>query len=214
MFMARSIRAGGPLGVTGRIAQYMMVPELSQKAHMYEDIFPNRLSRFQQSRGSPNDYIVRIGAPPNSSSQRHELRHDAESAFWLLVWWIVNATPDGCRSEMPNELWVPLVGTTFDIRPLDIPSSGLDPAYSLLSELLHQLGEALTDDLHWATDEPYTHPDFLHKVFERHILNFIFENRDKNFMTLAKADHLRRPANATKTPSLSTPQIEYTLRGW
>ena len=44
-----------------------------------------------------------------------------------------------------------------------------------LSELLDQLGEALESDLHWATDTPYTHPEFLHEVFQRYMLNFIFE---------------------------------------
>lgn len=205
MFMARAIRAVGPLGVTGRTAQYMKASELSQKANMYDDIFPNRLSRFQRSPG--DRHMVDIGAPPNS--WRHELRHDAESAFWLLVWWVVNAAPDGCTSEMPAELWVPLVGTTVDARPFAIPSSGLDPAYAPLSELLHQLGQALVDDLHWATQTPYTHPDFLHEVFQHRILNFIFENRDKKFMTLAKAGRFRTPANVTMTPSLLAPRIEF-----
>ena len=209
MFMARAIRAGRPLGDTGRVAQYMKVPELSQKAQAYRDVFPDRLKRFQNSSGSPNGHIVYMGAPPNSSSWHHELRHDAESVFWLLVWWIVNATPDGCTSEMPVGLWGPLVDITVDARQLDIPSSGLDPAYALLSELLHQLGKALVHDLHWATDTPYTHPEFLHEVFQRHILNFIFENQNKNFMRLAKADRLRTPANVTMNPSLSAPQIEF-----
>ena len=209
MFMARAIRAGRPLGEVGDLAWYEKVPELSQKAQAYRDVFPDRLKRFQNSPGSPNRHIVDIGAPPNSSSWHHELRHDAESVFWLLVWWVVNATPDGCTSEMPVGLWGPLVDITVDARQLDIPSSGLDPAYAPLSELLHQLGRALIDDLHWATDTPYTHPEFLHEVFQRHILNFIFENRDKNFMTLAKADRFRTPANVTMTPSLSAPQIEF-----
>jgi hypothetical protein len=212
MFMARAVRASGPLGNVGDPARYQKVPELSQKAHVYEDVFPDRLTRFQQGPGSPNDHIVTIGAHPDSSSWRHELRHDAESAFWLLVWWVVNATPDGCTSEMQIELWVPLIGTAADTRSLDIPTSCLDPAYTPLSELLHQLGRALKYDLHWATDTPYTYPEFLHEVFQRHILNFIFENRDKIFMKLAKADRSRKLANVSMTPSLLTPQIESLRR--
>jgi hypothetical protein len=128
MFMARAIRASGPLGEVGDPAWYEKVPELSQKAHVYRDVLPDRLTRFQQSPGRPNRHMVDIGAPPNSSPWRHELRHDAESAFWLLVWWVVNATPDGCTSKMPAELWVPLVGTTGYARSLNIPPLNLDPA--------------------------------------------------------------------------------------
>ena len=212
MFMARAVRVSRPLGKVGTPAWYMKVPELSEKACVYRDVYPDRLIRFRHSPGSPNRHTVDIDAPPNPSSWRHELRHDAESAFWLLVWWVVNAVPDGCTSEVPIEIWVPLVGTAFEARPLDIPSGCLDPIYAPLSELLQQLGEALGSDLHWATDTPYTHPDFLHEVFQRHILNFIFENRDKNFMKLAKGDHSRIPVNVSMTPSLSTPQIESLRR--
>ena len=200
MFMARAVRGGSPLGKAGRIALYHKVPELSQKAHVYGDVFPDRLTRFRQSPGSPNRHIVDVGAPPDSSSWRHELRHDAESAFWLLVWWVVNAaSANGCTSKIPNELWSPLVGTIIDARPLNIASNCLDPAYAPLSVLLNQLGDALECDLHWATDTPYTHPDFLHEIFQRHILNFIFENRDKDFMNSAKADASRKPADVTVT---------------
>ena len=79
--MARAARQGLPLGDVGDLAWYQTVPELSQKAHVYGDVFPDRLTRFQCSPGSPDDHIARVGAHPDSSSWRHELRHDAESAF-------------------------------------------------------------------------------------------------------------------------------------
>ena len=199
MFMARAVRAGGPLGDVGDRPWYQKVPELSQKAHVYGDVFPDRLSRFQCSPGSPDDHIVKVGGHPDSSSWRHELRHDAESVFWLLVWWVVNAAAptDGSTSKVPIGIWASLVDTKTDIRPWKIASDCLDPAYAPLSELLHQLGRALKFDLHWATDTPYTHPEFLHEVFQRHILNFIFENQDKDFMNLAKGDASRKPAHVT-----------------
>ena len=196
MFMARAVRRGGPLGRFGAPAWFQKVPELSQKAQVYGDVFPERLTRFQQSPGSPDDHIVRVGTHPDSSSLRHELHHDAESAFWLLVWWVVNAAAptDDRTSEIPIGLWAAFVDTKADNRPWNIASDCLDPAYAPLSELLDQLGQALESDLHWATDTPYTHPEFLHEVFQRHILNFIFENRDKSFMKLAKAGTSRKPA--------------------
>ena len=128
------------------------------------------------------------------------------------MWWAANATPDCCTSEVPIGLWGPLVDTITDARSLNIPGHCLDPAYTPLSELLQQLGQALENDLHWATDTPYTHPEFIHEVFQRHILNFIVENLDKNFMKLAKSDAFRKPAGCTRTPSLLTAQIQ-SLRG-
>jgi len=208
MFMARAVRASRPLGRLGNVAVYWKVPELSQRARVYGDVFPDRLTRFQHSPNSPDDHLVRIGVPPNPNSWRHKLHHDAESAFWLLVWWVANAAPVGCTSEIPIDLWVPLISNTNDTRPLEIPCTSFDPAYAPLSELLDQLGQALEHDLHWATVTPYTHPEFLHEVFQRHILNFIFENRNRDFMTLAKADASRKPVNVTMTPSLATPQVD------
>ena len=197
--MARAVRGGKPFGKFGDPAWYKKVPELSERAHVYGDVFPDRLTRFQHSPGSPNRHMVDIGALPDSSSWRHELRHDAESAFWLLVWWVVNvaAPTDGSTSKVPIVIWATLVDTKTDIRPWNIPSDCLDPAYAPLSVLLDQLGDALECDLHWATDTPYTDPDFLHEVFQRHILNYIFENRDKDFMNLVKDDISRKPADVT-----------------
>lgn len=51
-----------------------------------------------------------------------------------------------------------------------------------------QLGKALQSDLYWATEAPYTHLDFLHEVFQCHILNFIFDNHNAEFMKSHKAD--------------------------
>ena len=59
---------------------------------VYEDfwrkVYSDRLTRFQQSTGSPSDHIVMIGAPPDTTLWRNdwELCHDAESLSWLLVW--------------------------------------------------------------------------------------------------------------------------------
>ena len=205
MFMARAVRVGGPLGKAGHPAWYVRVPQLSQMAHAYGKFFPDRLTRFQPSSVR---YVTEIGNDLTSSPQRHELRHDAESTFWLLLWWVITATPaDGDATEIPSEFWVPLVGTAEDARSLNIPTTCLDPAYAPLSELLGQLADALEYDLYWATDTHYTHPEFLHEVFQRHILNFIFENMEKEFMNLTKADAARKPTKVTTVPSLSTPQI-------
>jgi len=205
--MARAVRAGQPLGVVGDDLVFKSMPELSNMAlNAYEQVFPDRLARFRQS---PNKHFVEIKASADPSSWRHELRHDAESAFWLLVWWVVNASPqNGTMTKIPNGVWGPLVDTRVDVRTCKLPATALDPVYSPLGVLLNQLGDAVLHDFHWATDKPYTDPEFLHEAFQRHILNFVFANQNAGFMNLPKGDTLRKPEKITEIPSLSTSQID------
>jgi len=206
MFMARAIRAGRPLGEDDDLADFRTIPDLSQQAlAAYGKNFPERLIRFKPS---PR-HIVTIKSHIDPSPLSHELRHDAESAFWLLLYWVFNAAAvDGPITVMPQGLMGSLAEVEVDIRPLEIRPHTLDPLYAPLSELVRQLGKALQSDLYWATEAPYTHPDFLHEVFQRRILNFIFDNRDAEFMKSLKADASRKP-NATPTfLSLSTSQID------
>ena len=57
------------------------MPELSKLAHVaYEKMFRDRLADFPNSP----DFVVRI--KDEGKLWRHELRHNAESAFWPLVW--------------------------------------------------------------------------------------------------------------------------------
>jgi hypothetical protein len=77
-------------------------------------------------------HMAKIGNATNSLPQFH-----AESAFWLLLWWVVNATPAGSDpTEIPIGLWGPLVDTKTDQRSPKISATDVDPAYSPLSELL------------------------------------------------------------------------------
>jgi hypothetical protein len=48
----------------------------------------------------------------DSTSQcRHELDHDAESVFWLLVYWIVQVQPKGKSKEcIDSAVWGELRG--------------------------------------------------------------------------------------------------------
>ncbi|KAF8804271.1 hypothetical protein BYT27DRAFT_7107756 [Phlegmacium glaucopus] len=200
MFMARAVREGKPLGEPNALLDFQSMPELSDAAcGAYAKAFPNRVSQFSTS---PENHVVRIPPYSDTTSWRHELRHDAESAFWLLVWWAVNASPkDGAMTEIPNGLWEVLVGTQLDCRICHLPAIALDPAYSPLVNLLNQLGSAVLYDFHWATDTPYTDPEFLHEAFQRHILNFIFANQHKEFMNLPKGEAPRKPEKSPETPS-------------
>ena len=163
--MVCAVRQNGPIGRAGDDLLFRTMPELLPEARKaYEQVFPERITCFQCS---PELHIVNIPASSNLSSWRHELRHDAESAFWVLVWWAVNAQPDnGAKTCIPAALWAALNETSSEQRSCNFSDDALDPVYSPLLDLLNQLGKCVMYDFHWATKEPYTHPEFLHEAFQ------------------------------------------------
>ena len=99
MFIARAVRTNGPLGVVEGCCVYTAVPELSDLAH--GKMFLDHLANFQKSPG----HIVDI--EDDGKPFHHELRHNAESAFWMLAWWAVHAFPEGGTdvTQIPGNLY-------------------------------------------------------------------------------------------------------------
>jgi hypothetical protein len=210
MFMARAIRQGGPLGKDRKLLEYCGMPESSSE--VYRKVFPDRLVKFPTSESFP----VKINLRDDKKLWRHELYHDAESVFWLLVWWALQASPKDAEvtTTIPRWIWSTFANTTEgDGRSCDIAQYTLDPSYEPLKGLLEQLGDAVVHDLHWATvqseSEACTHPEYLHEVFQRYILNFILAKQHEDFMTLCKANEPRQPATETFISSYSSAQIDF-----
>ncbi|KJA13916.1 hypothetical protein HYPSUDRAFT_49539 [Hypholoma sublateritium FD-334 SS-4] len=182
-FMARSIRGGRVLGDSDIPLLFKSPPEISETLlTRYGGILPDRVKRFacKTSKHSP-DYTEN----PSGTIARHALRHDAESVFWVLVWWAVCAAPAGkASSEVHQDLWRNLTGNDRDFRPTRIVESELDPSYDALRNLINPMASYLIHDLHWATETPFNHPEFLHESFQRLILNFLVDNKDEDFMVL------------------------------
>ena len=209
MFMACAVRRNGPIGTAGAEAIFRTMPELLPEAHKaYGQVFPECIAHFQCG---PEQDMVKIPAFSNPSAWCHDLCHDAESAFWVLVWWAVNAHPnDGTENEtyIPAVLWAALNDTSSKERFCNFSDHTLHPKYSPLLVLLNQLGESVMYNFHWATKEPYTHPEFLHEAFQWHILNFIFTNQAEPFMSLPKVDKLRDPFKITQMSIYSALEAE------
>ena len=175
-------------------------------------MFPDRLVKFPMSES----FLVKLNMRDDKTLWRHELYHDAESVFWLLVWWALQASLKDAEvtTTISRWIWSTFANTTEDDgRNCDIALYKLDPSYEPLKDLLEQLGDAVVHDLHWATvqseSEACTHPEYLHEVFQRHILNFIIANQDEDFMTLCKADEPRQPDAETSISSYSSAQIDF-----
>jgi hypothetical protein len=189
--MAKAIRRGKPHGVPGFPAIYESVPQITAQVRAaYTAAHPDRLIRFSDSTALE---FSRVGTDRNKF--RHDLYHDAESAYWLLLRWAMLAYPVGTTPiEIPSALWMVLTASDIDIRPYCMPAASLNPGYTGLEKLLEQVGGIFETDMYWATKAPYKFPDFAHEVFQRRILNFIVENQGEKFMDLPKADKPRKCA--------------------
>jgi hypothetical protein len=178
------------------------MPDLTEKARpLYMAIWRDRLEQFPPR---PDDaYILKDGA---DRKWLHELRHDAESVFWLLLWWAVHACSEPAL-PVRNDFWQDLVAPTgpdYDARDglltkVSTRKGWLDPAYAHLETLLKSMVSHLTADLHWVTDKDpkeMREAEYVHEAFQRHIFNFLVTNKEQSFMSQKKAATNRVVAKA------------------
>jgi len=159
----------------------------------YQDTLPGRLETF------PKNDIELLRVPEEdeiSSKFQHLLRYDAESTFWLLLWWCIQAQPaEGVSSDIPQNYWSGLIGEpdTRDNNFIRLfPSNCLDPSYFKLAKLLHDMSLHLQGDLEFSNNNEKKKPEYIHEVFQRLILNFLVINERESFMSLEKAGNPRR----------------------
>jgi hypothetical protein len=159
------------------------LPTLSPEAlAVYEGILPERLKQFPdpsshelRTDNLQNKLAWHVQVPGNEQTNitttslklqkwYHDFRHDAESVFWLLVWWAVHIRDpdDSTVSTIPNKVWDDLIGVDLkekkDSRSsflvqLEEEDEGqwLDPHYQGLDELFRQMALQLSGDYRWAT---------------------------------------------------------------
>jgi hypothetical protein len=131
---------------------------------------------------------------------RHELDHDTESVFWLLLYWAVGAQPEGKEEEpIDSGIWASLTGSV-ESRSRLIGSQLTRATHSIyepLWPLLHSLSAVLNVDRLWLeSTDPRNHIGYSTEAFQRLILEFMLSHRDRKFMT-HKVAHSRRCPNTT-----------------
>lgn len=200
--MARAIRKRSALGRQNDVFLFNTIQMQSLAAFsVYEMCHAERLDTFGRTE---TEVICRITSSPediqharqkqDESSARHDLRHDAESIFWLLAWWSLNASPANADPAPMH----PMVYATFaddqrDLRPIRFVEEDFETVYAPMMELLNDLGLAVQNDLFWADEVPYSCPDFLHECMQRLILDFLFENKDRDYMCYPTSGSQRLP---------------------
>jgi hypothetical protein len=147
-----------------------------------------------------NPYDPEIANKDQSQGWARELEHDAESVFWLLVYWAAVAQPkDRPREDIGAVVWTHLMGNCEDRENLignlsrSTSRKGLTHSvYEPLKALICKLASFLVVDRCWlpATD-PRNDPEYLNEAFQRSILQFILDNRRENFMDCAIDSTLR-----------------------
>src|SRR5882757_2745178 len=140
IFMARSVVAGHPLTLQPGVCVLRGIPSLSALAlPVYSKLLPERLEKIPQPLKDQAMYFVMIPEwiSINQESLRslpwtHELWHDGESMFWLLVWWAIHLRP---RSPSPSKIDSKAFGclTNIDLE------TGVDDRVAFLQRLAQRV---------------------------------------------------------------------------
>ncbi|KAH9975767.1 hypothetical protein BGW80DRAFT_1558942 [Lactifluus volemus] len=200
IFIARAVEQGGPVLLPDSSA--LFVPMVPQSPECYASVHQNRINKFPvQTRNILID--PRELGNQSQGEWRHGLEHDAESVFWLLVYWAVVAQPKGRPKgleDIDTHLWAGLIGNykrredlidSFSAKRWlkDLTHSVYEPLGILISKLASFL--LLTD---------------------RTILQFILDNCDANFMDRTIDTTLRSPAAMPQSTSTQPLEMDAAER--
>ncbi|KAI0296841.1 hypothetical protein BC826DRAFT_187012 [Russula brevipes] len=198
VFIARGVELGGavPLPMHGS-----NVPPVPESPERYSECHPDRIRKF------PFVDFIHVRSSTTIPQWCHELDHDAESVFWLLLYWVVCAQPKESGEEPMNRgIWVLLTGSAHDRNSLvraDLHMA-THSLYAPLSPLLEGLASLLVVDRLWLEgSDPRRHVEYLCEAFQRLILGFILAHRNSNFMTREVDDNPRLPSGVSERPNLS-----------
>jgi hypothetical protein len=170
------------------------VPEIPDYPDSYAKVHPDRVKRFPSGLKELVIDPKRIDVNERDDGWRHELDHDTESVFWLLLYWAMVAQPADCDKEtIDSTSWTSLLGNSGDrhglillFTLLPIPPNLTHSFYEPLQPLIEDLAGLLVIDRHWLpeSDPPDPRSDlyYLNEAFQRLIIKFMIDNKDKIFM--------------------------------
>ena len=186
--MARMVRSNKyPEGA------YYLPPMPTMAIARYQIALGNRLKTF------PPNTEEHIRIPQFSTMEsgkfQHLLRYDAESVFWCLLWWCIQAKPENQPEEASSLIYQMAFMGLDDRRDAyfirSFHNDFLHSSYGKLYGLLDDMREHLQGDLDFSKSGDRTDPEYIHEVFQRLILNFLDSNRAQGFMDLQKAEEPR-----------------------
>ena len=169
-----------------------VVPAIPDSPNQYSSEHPARTKKFS----SAEELVIRRPANEYSHSHqwRHELEHDAESVFWLLLYWAMVVQPKLSAKGLPNEYidsaaWAEISGDAEKRNALisalaqGLLSRVTHSFFKPLQPLIENLAAFLVVDRHWLErSDKRNQPEYINEAFQRLILGFILEHRSKEFM--------------------------------
>lgn len=88
--MATSLEKGAPQ-LLPQSAIAVTTPAIPEPHPLYKEKHPERCKRFSDWE---KPRIFELGAKPTHQVFRHRLYHEAESVFWLILYWVMFAQPE------------------------------------------------------------------------------------------------------------------------
>ena len=198
LYQARAAEQIAPLELSGFMPGMPgLIPEALER---YQVVLPERLEQFRVDNGwHPIDHVTEMKLQAEDKREwRHELRHDVESAFWMLLLWVVIFRPsdDEEPPKIPLAFWINFTtegwrGSLFTNMKEKNKTPWVHPDLNPVRELLRDMAAHLDGELQWLPKEDkcyeqMTNPSYLREVFQRLILNFLFKYENEPFMSLEK----------------------------
>ena len=172
---------------------YARVPKIPDYPDSYAKVHPDRVkgfpSRAQEEKKlaiDPDD----IDVNEQDDGWRHELEHDSESVFWLLLYWAMVVQPEDCPEEtIHSPSWGNLLGDSGDRQTFTEMLSKRTPTnlthsfYEPLRPLIMDLADILVIDRRWLpASDPRNDLYYLNEAFRRLIIKFMIDNKNEEFM--------------------------------
>jgi hypothetical protein len=141
---------------------------------------------------------------------RHDLDHEAESVFWVLVYWLMAASPVGLPEERIDKGVFSSFSGNVNNRHKFVSGSMEDIGHSYSNAvvpLIENIGAILKIDRFWLpVGSPRKNPEYAGEAFQRLVLAFLEDHRDEEFMNHEiDRDH---PRIVEKKPEVLT--VHYT----
>jgi hypothetical protein len=170
------------------------MPQLQDGHARYQEYLGKRLEEFPMNAVE----TVELNSDSIISRFSYQLRHDAESAFWLLLWWAIQAKPEDDiqnKDRINNGHWCLLTDRgnegDDDFRTyyvLKFPRTVCHAEYRELDALLRSTSIQLRGDHGLASSR--SHPEYLHEAFQRLVFELLSKHSKakSKFLTLQKSE--------------------------
>ncbi len=216
LFIARAVELTKTVSLPEDIA---VVPAIPDSPDEYSLKHPVRIDKFKSAKKlilDPED------VSDVNDQWRHELEHDAESVFWLLLYWamVVQPKPLSKKDFWPKEAidaaaWAEITGDAEKrnalIRALAQGSLSriTHSFFNPLQSLIKKLSAILVVDRHWLEQsDKRNDPEYLNEAFQRLILAFILDNCCKYFIDHPVDSNLRAVEPVPQSEKHSTTTLQ------